>query len=127
MPRVRKVAEELVRSMDTVGTDVQFISPRPYLQMHSVKPARVTELWSRHCNDLIARYVAMFPDRFRGVAGLPQFMNESPTVRVVAELRALRERTGFRRLSAESGPDRRRKARRRRDSAIRSGIRCTKR
>ncbi|HEY4802607.1 MAG TPA: amidohydrolase family protein [Paraburkholderia sp.] len=92
---VRKVAEELVRSMDSVGTDVQFISPRPYLQMHSVKPARVAELWSRHCNDLIARFVAMFPDRFRGVAGLPQFMNESPEVRVVAELERCVNELGF--------------------------------
>ena len=47
--------------MDSVGTDIQFISPRPYLQMHSVKPARVTELWTRHCNDLIERFVEMFP------------------------------------------------------------------
>ena len=66
---VRKMAEELVRSMGAVGTDVQFISPRPYLQMHSVKPGRVSELWSRHCNDLIARFVEMFPDRFRGQSG----------------------------------------------------------
>ena len=35
---VRKAAEELVGIMDSVGTDMQFISPRPYLQMHSVKP-----------------------------------------------------------------------------------------
>lgn len=92
---VRKVAEELVRSMDAVGTDVQFISPRPYLQMHSVKPARVTELWSRHCNDVISRYVALFPDRFRGVAGLPQFMLESPEVRAVPELERCVNELGF--------------------------------
>jgi 4-oxalmesaconate hydratase len=92
---VRKVAEELVRGMDTVGTDVQFISPRPYLQMHSVKPARVTELWTRHCNDLIARFVQMFPDRFRGVAGLPQFMDESPEVHAIAELKRCVDELGF--------------------------------
>lgn len=92
---VKKVAEELIRSMDSVGTDVQFISPRPYLQMHSVKPARVTELWSRYCNDIIARYVALFPDRFRGVAGLPQFMNESPQIRAVAELTRCVNELGF--------------------------------
>lgn len=92
---VRKVAEELVRGMDAIGTDVQFISPRPYLQMHSVKPARVTELWSRHCNDLIARFVAMFPDRFRGVAGLPQYMLESPAERAVAELERCVNELGF--------------------------------
>lgn len=92
---VRKMAEELVRSMDAVGTDVQFISPRPYLQMHSVKPGRVSELWSRHCNDLIARFVEMFPDRFRGVAGLPQYMNEALDVRVIPELRRCVNDLGF--------------------------------
>jgi 4-oxalmesaconate hydratase len=92
---VRKMAEELVRSMDGVGTDVQFISPRPYLQMHSVKPGRVSELWSRHCNDLIARFVEMFPDRFRGVAGLPQYMDEALDVRVIPELRRCVNELGF--------------------------------
>lgn len=92
---VRKVAEELVRSMDGVGTDLQFISPRPYLQMHSVKPGRVTELWSRHCNDLIARFVQMFPDRFRGVAGLPQYMDEPLTERAIPELRRCVKDLGF--------------------------------
>ena len=92
---VRKVAEELVRSMDAVGTDVQFISPRPYLQMHSVKPGRVSELWSRHCNDLIARFVEMFPERFRGVAGLPQYMDEALDVRAIPELRRCVSELGF--------------------------------
>ncbi|MFX1675092.1 amidohydrolase family protein [Paraburkholderia sp. A2WS-5] len=92
---VRQQAEELVRSMDAVGTDVQFISPRPYLQMHSIKPSRVTQLWTRHCNDLIKRFVDMFPDRFRGVAGLPQFMNESPAEHCVAELKRCVNELGF--------------------------------
>jgi len=92
---VRKVAEELVRSMDAVGTDIQFISPRPYLQMHSVKPGRVTELWSIHCNNLIAEFVKMFPDRFRGVAGLPQYMDEALDVRAIPELRRCVNEMGF--------------------------------
>lgn len=92
---VRKAADELLSIMDSVGTDMQFISPRPYLQMHSVRPGRVTELWTRHCNDLIARMVAMHPDRLRGVAGLPQHLHESPSVRVVAELERCVEQLGF--------------------------------
>ena len=92
---VKKVATELVTIMDSVGTDVQFISPRPYLQMHSVKPAKVTELWTRHCNDIIARVVACYPDRFRGVAGLPQYLHESPAERCVAELERCVEQLGF--------------------------------
>ena len=92
---VRKVAEELVRSMDAVGTDVQFISPRPYLQMHSIKAAKVTGLWSRQSNGMIAHLVQMFPDRFRGVAGLPQHMNEPLDVRAIPELRRCVEQLGF--------------------------------
>lgn len=92
---LRKVAEELVRQMDAVGTDVQFISPRPYLQMHSIKPGRVTELWSRHCNDLIAGFVKLFPDRFRGVAGLPQHPHEPLEQRAIPELRRCVAEHGF--------------------------------
>ena len=92
---IRKVAEDQIKIMDSVGTDIQFISPRPYLQMHSVKPAKVTELWSRHCNDLIAEFVKLFPDRFRGVAGLPQYMDESLDLRAIPELRRCVNDLGF--------------------------------
>ncbi len=92
---LRKVVEELVRTMDQVGTDVQFLSPRPYLQLHSVEPAEVTELWSRYCNNLIHAAVQMFPDRFRGVAGLPQFRKECPSVRAVPELERCINELGF--------------------------------
>lgn len=92
---IHKVATEVVKIMDSVGTDVQFISPRPYLQMHSVGPARVSEIWARHCNDVIARVVACYPDRFRGVAGLPQYMHDSPAGPCVAELERCVQQLGF--------------------------------
>jgi 4-oxalmesaconate hydratase len=75
---LRKVATELVAKMDEVGTDIQFLSPRPYLQMHSVKPAIVSKRWASTVNDVIHRQVQMFPQRFRGIAGLPQFRDSSP-------------------------------------------------
>lgn len=75
---VAKAGQSIIDIMDRVGTDIQFLSPRPYMQMHSVKPARVTELWTRHINDLIHRTVQMFPKRFRAVAGLPQYRDTSP-------------------------------------------------
>ena len=75
---VRKAGQTIIDIMDKVGTDIQFLSPRPYMQMHSVKPARVTELWTKHQNDLVFRTVQMFPKRFRAVAGLPQYRDESP-------------------------------------------------
>lgn len=75
---VRKAGQSIIDIMDNVGTDIQFLSPRPYMQMHSVKPAKVTELWTKHQNDLVYRTVQMFPKRFRAVAGLPQYRDESP-------------------------------------------------
>jgi 4-oxalmesaconate hydratase len=75
---VREAGQTIIDLMDRVGTDIQFLSPRPYMQMHSVKPARVTALWTQHMNDLIFRTVNMFPTRFRAVAGLPQYRDTSP-------------------------------------------------
>lgn len=75
---VRTAGQSIVDIMDAVGTDIQFLSPRPYMQMHSVKPAKVTQLWTAHMNDLVQRTVEMFPTRFRAVAGLPQYRDESP-------------------------------------------------
>jgi 4-oxalmesaconate hydratase len=74
----RAVTDRLVEIMDGVGTDIQFLSPRPYMMMHSVKPPKVTEVWTRAVNDAIHAQCMMRPDRFRGVAGLPQYRAESP-------------------------------------------------
>lgn len=75
---VRKAGQTIIDIMDKVGTDIQFLSPRPYMQMHSIKPGKVTELWTRHMNDLIYQTVQLFPTRFRAVAGLPQYRDTSP-------------------------------------------------
>ena len=75
---LRKATEGLIRLMDKNGTDVQFISPRPYMMAHSTKPAKVGLEWNRSVNNVIHRQVRMFPDRLRGVAGLPQYRDASP-------------------------------------------------
>jgi len=64
------------------------------MQMHSVKPAKVTALWTQHMNDLIYRTVQMFPKRFRAVAGLPQYRDSSP-VNCLAELEFRVKEQGF--------------------------------
>lgn len=70
--RLRAAGEECIALMDLVGTDMQFISPRPYQLMHSDESVEVIRLWIRANNDTIARQLEMFPDRFRGVAAIPQ-------------------------------------------------------
>lgn len=91
---VREAGQSIIDIMDRVGTDIQFLSPRPYLQMHSLKPARVTAAWTRHMNDLIYRKVQMFPKRFRAVAGLPQYRDTSP-VNCIPELEFRVKEQGF--------------------------------
>jgi len=58
--------------MDKVGTDIQFISPRPYTQAHSEKPSKLAHYWNTGVNNYIAKVVEAHPTRFRGVVGLPQ-------------------------------------------------------
>lgn len=91
---VREAAQQILDIMDSVGTDIQFLSPRPYMQMHSVKPGKVSALWTKHMNDLIHRTVQMFPKRFRAVAGLPQYRDESP-VNCLPELEFRVKEQGF--------------------------------
>ncbi len=68
---LQKSADNNVRLMDEVGTDVQFVSPRPFMMIHR---GRFTDaqLWARSNNEQIAKTVKFHPTRFRGVAGLPQ-------------------------------------------------------
>lgn len=75
--RLKEALDRHVGLLDEAGTDVQFLSPRPYTMMHSLFNARVVRAWTVFVNDVIARQVALHPDRFRGVAGLPQFRDGS--------------------------------------------------
>jgi 4-oxalmesaconate hydratase len=65
-------ADKTVAIMDEVGTDLQLLSPRPFLLMHSHPVAKDVQIWIGLQNDLIHRTVVRHPTRFRGVAGLPQ-------------------------------------------------------
>ncbi|MGY1841363.1 MULTISPECIES: amidohydrolase family protein [unclassified Modestobacter] len=91
-----------VRIMDGVGTDVQFISPRPFQQMHSAKPADVVHRWIRANNDVIARSVALHPDRLAGVAGLPLCAG-APVESCFGELTRAVEELGF--IGVSLNPD----------------------
>jgi hypothetical protein len=71
-------AERHVSLLDKVGTDVQLISPRPFQLMHSEGPAEIVRWWTRATNDAVAAQVAAFPERFKGVAALPQAVGTSP-------------------------------------------------
>ena len=76
---LRASAAELIATFDSVGTDMQIVSPKPFQLMHSEKPAKIVRYWVAENNDIIARQVKMFPDRIVGMAGLPQIAGEPPS------------------------------------------------
>lgn len=83
-----------LRLMDERGIDLTVFSPRASAMGHHIGDETVSARWTGHCNDLIARVVALYPDRFIGVCQLPQ----SPGVPVagsVAELHRCVEELGF--------------------------------
>ncbi len=80
--------------LDEVGTDIQFISPRPFQMMHSAKPEKIVHWYTEAANDIIARVCKLFPNRFRGVAGLPQNIGVSPK-NCVEELERCVKELGF--------------------------------
>jgi 4-oxalmesaconate hydratase len=89
-----KAADNNVAIMDRVGTDIQFLSPRPFALMHSHHRFRDIDLWIRLQNDLIHDNVKRHPTRFRGMAGLPQ-MNGGPIGQVFEELDRCIKELGF--------------------------------
>jgi predicted TIM-barrel fold metal-dependent hydrolase len=90
-----------MQHLDDAGVDVQLISPRPYQMMHS-EQAKLVEWFAQETNDVIAGVCAIEPDRFRGVAGLPQSMETEPR-RWTKELRRCVEELGF--VGALLNPD----------------------
>jgi predicted TIM-barrel fold metal-dependent hydrolase len=64
--------------IDTAGIDRQLISPRPFTMMHSEDPATIVRWYAEETNDIIKLAVDAYPDRFRGVAGLPQSKDTTP-------------------------------------------------
>jgi 4-oxalmesaconate hydratase len=83
-----------LRLMDERGIDVTLFSPRASAMAHHVGDAAVSLEWTRRCNDLIHRVTTLFPDRFVGVAQLPQ-SPDAPIEGSIAELRRCVEELGF--------------------------------
>jgi 4-oxalmesaconate hydratase len=76
------------------GIDLTIFSPRASAMGHHRGDEAVSTAWTRACNDLVARVVGLFPERFAGVCQLPQ----SPGVPIehsIAELRRCVEELGF--------------------------------
>lgn len=80
--------------LDRVGTQMQLISPRPFQMMHSEKPGYLVHWFTEESNNIIARQTKLLPDRFFGIAGLPQVAGDPIDV-VLPELERAIKRLGF--------------------------------
>ena len=69
-----------VAIMDSVGTDLQLLSPRPFHIGSSMRPARLLDPWIRVNNETVARTVALHPTRFAGVGALPLAADEPVSI-----------------------------------------------
>ena len=81
--------------IDLVKTDIQLLSPRPFQLMHSEKPSKVVQWFAEECNNMIYRQTKLYPNRFIGVAGLPQPAGE-PLDMAISELDRCVGQLGFR-------------------------------
>jgi len=80
--------------MDERGIDLTVFSPTAGAMAHHVGDAAVSREWTRRCNDLVHRVTSLHPDRFTGVAQLPQSPGE-PIEGSIEELRRCVEELGF--------------------------------
>lgn len=99
---LKKSADSNVALMDEVGTDIQCLSARPFMQIHRGRLAD-SKLWARSNNEIIARSIAFHPNRFRGVATLPQCSGHPIDV-VFGEIDYCVEKLGFLGILLNSDP-----------------------
>jgi OH-DDVA meta-cleavage compound hydrolase len=72
-------AESHLQQIAASGIDVQLISPRPYQSMHSEDPKLLVHWYAEEVNNMIAQQCRLYPNTFRGMAGLPQAWGEQPS------------------------------------------------
>jgi 4-oxalmesaconate hydratase len=59
--------------------------------MHSAKPEKIVHWYTEEANNLIARVCKLFPNRFLGIAGLPQNADVSPKNAIPEMERCIKE------------------------------------
>jgi 4-oxalmesaconate hydratase len=84
------------------GSDLTFFSPRAGSMEHHVGDVKVSEAWSRECNDLIHRVSSLYPANFASVCQLPQSPGVAPA-NCIPELERCVKELGF--IGCNLNPD----------------------
>ena len=96
------VLKTQIRLQRERGTDLTIFSPRAGGMGHHIGDERMSQQWSRLCNNLIRRVCDLFPQNFAPVCQLPQSPGCRPE-NVVPELRRCIEEMGF--IGCNLNPD----------------------
>lgn len=99
--RLRLSLQRHLSMLDERNIDVQLISPRPVAMMHWEQPF-IVHNWTRVTNDVIKQICDLEPERFIGVAQLPQ-TKEEDTSHCLRELQRSVNELGF--VAAMVNPD----------------------
>jgi predicted TIM-barrel fold metal-dependent hydrolase len=92
--RLEPALQGHLKVMDERNIDLQLIGPRPVAMWHWLRPF-LQENWARVTNDVIAQSVKLHPDRFVGMAQLPQSPYLTDTKNCADELRRCVTELGF--------------------------------
>jgi 4-oxalmesaconate hydratase len=91
-----------LRLLKERGADMTIFSPRASAMAPHVGDQSVAVKWAQVCNDLIARVVGLYPERFAGVCMLPQ-SPEADMTSSIAELKRCVNDLGF--IGCNLNPD----------------------
>lgn len=83
-----------IGELNTRSIDAQLIGPRPFLMLGWMNQ-HILESWTRFVNNMIARQVAMAPDRFVGACQLPQNAHDGDLSGSIRELDRCVHELGF--------------------------------
>lgn len=99
---VMAAMQDHLRDVRAVGTDLQLISPRPWAFPTAYPEEASVQIMAGVANDVVAQTVRLFPDRFKGIAGLPQCVNVPPK-NCIDELERCVQALGF--VGCKINPD----------------------
>jgi predicted TIM-barrel fold metal-dependent hydrolase len=99
--RLKLSTNRHIQMLDERNIDVQMISPRPVAMMHYERPF-IVHNWTTTTNDVIKELCEALPDRFVGVAQLPQ-NSEQDTSHYIKEFERAINELGF--VAALVNPD----------------------
>jgi predicted TIM-barrel fold metal-dependent hydrolase len=105
--QVKPAMDRHLKMLDARNIDLQLLSVRPIAMMHYENPT-VVAAWTKTSNELIAQQIKLRPDRFVGVAQLPQNV-AIDTSNCIEELE-LRAEQGFVAVTVNPDPGADRKA-----------------